>query len=384
MLTLIFTFLLVASLKMVQHYRSRERGIIHQLQKRQEYLSEVWRQCVHATFDHEESILEKSQEGKELHGTIKRMIQCKVGFVAQSRACVPCSQGTFALEQWVVCIPLLSCTEISDDVQIGDVQYTVGGWTFYTARWNNYDIIYALFKKFDDGKLVDFGAIERLMPHDKLLYLIGRCDHKESTQLLFAKNSAVLGHADELDFVLAQKTDCDYEFVRFRLAMDYVQILAHLHSNITETFVLCNSHSLSLLLSQFLITEDLRLVLGAYDNLPALNAGSKNLDAKVKCSQKELKGGFVAPEQKWPYQSSKVFNYAQQPGYTEKADIWKIPDVTRVLLNKKGDHQTILDLLEVIHRKCKNLAPSTRPTATQVLQEYQFVWKTLGFSKTVA
>ena len=368
---------------MVQYYQSRERGIIHQLQQRQEYLSEVWRQCFHATFDPEESISEDSQKGIELHGTIKKMIQCKVGFVAQSRACVPCSQGTFALEQWIVCIPLLSCTEIGDDVQIGDVLYTAGGWTFYAARWNNYDITYALLKKSDDSKLVDFGAIERLMPHDKLLYLIGRCDREESTQLLFARNSEILGHADELDSILVQKTGCDCEFIRFRLAMDYVETLVHLHSSKTETLVLCNSHSLSLLLSQFLITGDLRLVLGAYDNMPVLNTGYENLEAQVKCSQKELKGDFIAPEQKWPYQSSKVFNYAQQPGYTEKADIWKIPDVTQALLNKKGDYQNILDLLEVMHRKCKNLEPSSRPTAAQVLQEYQFVWKTLGFDKAI-
>ena len=378
-LTFIIAFLLVGSWKMAQNYRSRERRIIHQLQKRQEYLSEKWRKCFHATFDHEENILEK---GKELHSTGRMMIHCKVGFVVQNGVCVPCPQGTFALEQWIMCIPLILCLQISTNVQIGHVLYTVGGWTFYAARWNNYDITYALLSESDDSQLVDFGAIKRLMPRDNLLYLIGWCDREESTQqLLFASNSEILGHADELDSILAQRTDCDDEFIRFRMAMDYVRILASLHSNSTKTLVLCNSHSLSLLLSQLLITEDLRLVLGAYDNLPTLNAGSESLETKVKCSRSELKGDFVAPEQKWPYQSSKVFNYAQQPGYTEKADIWKIPDVTRVLLNKKGDYQNVLDLLEVVHRKCKILEPSRRPPVAQVLQEYLFVWKTLGFGK---
>ena len=382
MLILITACLLVASLKMVQYYRSRERGIIQQLQKRQEYLNEIWRQCFHATFDHKESIWEKSQKGRELHDTVKTTpIQCKVGFVAQSKKCVPCPPGTFALEHWIVCVPLLSCTEISDDIQIGTALYTVRGWTFYAARWNNYDIIYALLAKPDDSRVIDFGSVQRLMPHNNLLYLIGWCDREENTKLVFARNNEILGRADELDSILAQKTVCDNELVRFRMAMDYVQILAHLHSNITETLVLCNSHSPSLLLSQFLITEDLKLVLAAYDNLPVLNADSRSLEAKVKCSRKELKGDFVAPEQKWPYQSSKVFNYAQQPGYTEKADIWKIPDVTQVLMNKKGDYQNIIDLLEVVHRKCKNLEPSSRPTAAQVLHEYRFVWKTLGFGK---
>ena len=382
-LTIITVFLLVASLKVVQYYRSRERNIIHQLQKRQEYLSQIWHQCFHAKFDHEESILEpKSQEGKELHppGTINKRTQCKVGFIARSGVCVPCPQGTFALEQWITCISLLSCAEIVESVQIGTVLYTIRGWTFHAARWNSYDITYAQLITSGDSQSVSVSAIQRLMPYDNLLYLIGQCDLEESTQLLFARNLEVLGCADQLESILAQKTDCDHEFVRFRLAMDYVQTLVLLHSNKTETLVLCNSHSLSLLLSQFVITEDLRLVLAAYDNLPVLNASSNSLEAKaVKCSRNELKGDFVAPEQKWPYQSSKVFNYAQQAGYTEKADIWKIPDVTLGLLNKKGDYQNILDLLEILHRECKSLEPSSRPTAAQVLHKYQFIWKTLGF-----
>jgi glycoprotein-mannosyl O6-kinase len=384
MLTLIIAFLLVASLKMVRYYRSRELTIIQGLQKRQEYLSEISSQCFHETLNHEERILEplKSHEGKELQDTIKKTTQrCKVGFIARSGLCVPCPQGTFALEQWITCVSLLSCAEISDGVQIGTVLYTVGSWTFYAARWNNYDITYALLIKSDDSQLVNVSDIQKLMPCDNLLYLIGQCDREESAQRLFARNREILGCADELDSILAQKTNCDYEIIRFRLAMDYVQTLALLHSNKTETLVLCNSHSLSLLLSQFLITEDFRLVLAAYDNLPVLNASSKSSEAKVKCSQKELKGDFVAPEQKWPYQSSKVFNYVQQAGYTEKADIWKIPDVAQALLNKKGDYQNILDLLEVMHRKCKNLEPSSRPTAAQVLHKYQFIWKTLGFGK---
>ena len=365
---------------MVQ-YHSSEKNLLHQLQKRREHLSEIWTQCFHATLDHKENILENSQNEKELHHTIEKTIHCKVGFVAQKRQCVPCPQGTFALEQWVICTPLLSCTEMHVDVQIGNIMYTVGNWIFYAARWNNYDIIYAMLESRDDSKLIDSDTIQRLMPHDNLLYLIGRCDQEENIKLLIARNNEMLGRADKLYLILQHKPDCDNDMVRFRLAMDYVRILARLHSNKTETLVLCNSHSQSLLLSQFLITQDLRLIIGAFDNLPVLNKGIEGLEAKVKCSRRELKGDFVAPEQKWPYQSSKVFNHAQQPGYAEKSDIWKIPDVTRALLNKGSGYQNILDLLEVVHRKCKSLEPLSRPTATQVLQEYQFAWKTLIVGK---
>ena len=369
----IISVLLVIRLKLGQ-YRSRETALLHDLQLRQEHLRKIWGQCFRETFDHEESILERK---KEIQGTFKRLTRCKVGFVSQNQVCVPCPHGTFSLEQWITCTPLLTCTEMTNDVRIGSNLHTVGRWTLHSARWNNYDIMYSLLNS-GGSKLDEFDSVQSLMPHDNFLYAIGHCNGKQTTQVLFARSINVLGQADNLDMILAQKPGCDNAVVRFRLAMDYVQILAHLHGNKSRAFVLCNSHSLSHLLSQFLITSSLRLALGAYDNLPVLNASAEGVGGKVKCSQGELKGSFVAPEQEWPHQLSKVFDYAQQPGYTEKADVWKIPDVTQAFLGKSSGSRDILDLLEVMHRKCKSLEPSGRPTAAEMLQEYQFIWKTLG------
>ena len=297
---------------------------------------------------------------------------CKAGFIVQNGRCVRCPQGMFSFENWIVCIPFLSCGDLKHAVQVGNALYCVGRWDFYAARWNNYDILYA---SSNDGRFVDFETVQRLSPHENLLYPIGMCNQEGGrTTLLFAWNN-ILGCADELDTILAHNSGCDNEIVRFKLAIDYVRILVHLHSG-SHPSVLCNSHSLSLLLSQFLITDELKLVLGAFDNLPALKAGAE-YDNKIKCSESELTGNFIAPEQAWPYQSSKVFNPIQQPAYTEKTDIWKLPDVTEALLGSWSGAHNILDLLEVIHRNCKKLEPSSRPTAKQVLHEYLSVWKML-------
>lgn len=374
----VLIIIVVAVLLLVRriiHYHSEETDLVHQLQQRGVFLSKVWSKCFHATMDYKDKALEHS-DGKNQDDGIQKRKHCKVGFIPQNGACVACPQGTFALEQWAVCTPLLTCNELSHHgVQVGNPLYSVGNWRFRAARWNNYDVLYALLSA-DDSTAFDFEPVQRLLPHDNLLYPIGLCDREEKTELLFAWSNDVLGRADKLDLILACKTDCDNEIGRFKLAIDFIRILVHLHSNKTgngRPLVLCNSHSLPLLLSQFLITDDLRLVLGAFDNLPApKNTDEGSKEAKVKCSQRELKGSFVSPEQRWPYQSSKVFNPVQQPGYTEKSDIWKIPDITRALLSTGGEN--ILDLLEVTHRKCKNREPSGRPTAIQVLQEYQFVW----------
>ena len=391
----VFLFVIISLLYLTSvHYRSKEADLLHELQQRQEYLADIWSKCFHSNFSHKNEPSEKAvaDHGSRYHHRGRGIentaigIKCREGYVARNGVCVPCPLGKFALEQWVVCTSLLSCNEMNYGIQIGSTLYKVGSWVLHAARWNNYDIIYALLLSSDEGTTFDFKSIQRLILHDSLLYPVGVCSREDKNELLFAWSNGILGRADQLDSLLLRKAECDNEIVRFKLAMDYVRVLVHLHSsgaghNETQ-FVLCNSHSLSLLLSQFLIMDDMRLVLAALDNLPALNVGTTDHDqreAKIKCSQDELKGTFIAPEQQWPFKSSKVFNPTQQPGYNEKSDIWKIPDVTQALLSdSEGASQNIMDMLEVVHRKCKNLEPSLRPTAQQVLQEYQFVWKLLG------
>ena len=371
---------------MLVHYRSKETSIIHQLQEKQEYLRGVWSKCFHSNRDSCQSKLPKEtvvDENRLQHKHIEKT-DCKVGYVARNGMCMACPQGTFALEQWIVCVHLLTCNELQYGIQIGSALYQLGNWELYAARWNTYDVIYAVFLSSDDGAVVfDFESVKGLVPHDNLLYPIGMCDEDgDRPELLFAWRDDVLGRADKLDSILMRKTGCDNEIVRFKLAIDYVQILVHLHTGYIRSRshnIMCNSHSLSLLLSQFLVTADSTLILGAFDNLPMLKMDtSNNKGAKIVCSQRELKGSFVAPEQKWPYQSSKVFNPTQQPGYTEKTDIWKIPDIALALLGKGGEK--IKNFLAVMHRKCKNLEASKRPTALQVLREYQLVWNMLGLN----
>lgn len=364
------------------HCHIEEKFLIQQLQKKLGHLRDVWSKCFHSSMEYEGRLLQlveyaEADDRQDQNRDRKNTKNCKVGFIAQNGTCVRCPEGTFSFDHWIVCVPLLSCDDVNYAVQIGRVLYTVGCWDFYEGRWNDYDIIYA---SSDDGTVIDFERVLKLIPHKNLLYPIGMCYQEGGkTKLLFARNNDILGSANKLNSIMAHKNDCDNEIVRFRLALDYVEILVHLHSGSREAqFVLCNSHSLSLLLSQFFITDNLKLVLGAFDNLPVLKTSAEHdEEAKIKCSQRELRGTFIAPEQAWPHQSSKVFNPFQQPGYTERADVWKIPDVTRALLGRWSGTSKIMGLLEVMHRKCKSLEPSSRPTATQVLQEYLSVWKLL-------
>ena len=367
----------------VVHHLWEELNLIGQIQQKRDFVEGVWSLCFHSSYTRDFSRAANkeimSSYDNSYAGMGQKHSRCGIGYTWRQKECVPCPQGTFALEEWAVCVPILSCNEMSHAVQIGSSLYNVGSWKFHAARWNNYDIMYAAS---DYDVSFDFDSIQELIPHDSILYPIGMCKKEDGVpELLFASNSVILGSAHDLNSILSSKSSCDNAIVRFKLAIDYVQILARLHSkyrigDYEVHFVLCNSHSLSHLLSQLLVTADLKLILGALDNLPLIVKSDYDGEmGKIVCSQAELSGDFIAPEQSWPYQSSKVFNPSLQPGYNEKADIWKIPDVTKALLGNAGAN--VLDLLEVVHRKCKTTEPSSRPTAEQVLYEYQFVWKML-------
>ena len=317
----------------------------------------------------------------QTHKTLKI---CSPGFIWQHAKCVKCPRGTFGLPQWTVCESVLTCDDILHEVRISKLLYTLGNWHYYQAEWKGYEVVYGKIHNENVG--INSNAILALSPHPNLLYPIGFCE--EQRAIVFSidqwRGTHSVGSVSELNTILVQ-TGCDNWMVRFQLCLDYIRILYHLHTEPSGPYVFCNSHSLELILSQFLISADLQMLLVNYDNLPQVRIGTNNTTSPkslVKCSKSELKNDFVAPEQKWPLNKLKVFNSDEQPGYNEKTDVWKIPDVARVLLGadslKTTENEHIMDYLVAIHHKCKRINPDERPAISDVLKEYELVWKLLS------
>ena len=130
---------------------------------------------------------------------------------------------------------------------------------------------------------------------------------------------------------------------------------------------MCDSNGLAKTLSQFLITDDFHLVLGDLDALPKVTKNHKGL---IKCGHRQLFGIFVAPEQLWPY-TTKSFNDEEMPGYDEKTDIWKLPDVLYELLGDSRLSQRLKCRLFNKVRRCKAMLPQDRPTAKEMLSHFQ-------------
>ena len=323
----------------------------------------------------------RKQSPSQTHAPLK---VCSPGFLWQQGKCVQCPKGTFGLPQWTVCESLLTCDDVLHEVRTSKLLHTLGNWHYHQAEWKGYEVVYGKIRNEDVA--INSNAILALGSHPNLLYPIGFCE--EQRAIVFGidqwRGTHSVGSASELNTILAQ-TGCDNWMVRFQLCLDYIRVLYRLHSEPSGPYVLCNSHSLELILSQFLISADLRMLLVNYDNLPQVRAYSSNTTSPkslVKCSKSELKNDFVAPEQKWPLNKLKVFNSDEQPGYNEKTDVWKIPDIAKVLLGtdslKAAENEHIVGYLVAVHQKCKRINPEKRPAVGDVLKEYELVWKLLS------
>ena len=153
--------------------------------------------------------------------------------------------------------------------------------------------------------------------------------------------------------------------------MSYLDVVEKLHNRVPRSpRVLCDASRTEITLSQFLLTDDFRVVLNDVDELIA--AGN---DGKVRCNCNIIRGGseytgengetggcLVPPEQKQC--GTNIF-------YTEKIDIWKIPDITRAII---GDSEEAMDVWEELHRlhqECKNANPNLRPPIEYVVDKYK-------------
>ena len=296
---------------------------------------------------------------------------CPFGYLSRLGKCTKCAEETFSLSHWTSCTKFLTCEDFLTTVRPSALLWSTDRWNYFLGDWNSYHVIYTqTLSDSSAEELVEtsWETVENLSPHPNILYPIGACSTSHS--MVFGMRDSLFP-LTKLDFLL-DKAGCNNWMVRLRLAIDYVYILDYLHTHPSGPHILCNSHSLEMTLSQFAVSQPLTLILTNFDNLPIASGPST-----VVCSQEQLVGDFVAPEQKWPYSHLKMFNSEEQPGYDQASDIWKIPDITRYILGNSRESRKILHYLFIIHQKCKTLDHLQRPTARDVLKEYETVWNSL-------
>ncbi|CAB1424689.1 unnamed protein product [Pleuronectes platessa] len=272
------------------------------------------------------------------------------------------------------CTPWLQCSQIRAEVRKLKLIGQGAVKKVFLAEWRAQKV--ALSKLSSLDYLEDFLhglSMLQALQGPQVVQLVGFCleDHTLVTE------HQPLGSLLNLDAVFAQEQHQQHNTwqTRLRLATDYVSILHYLHSSPAGRRVMCDSNSLEKTLSQLLLTSDFHLVVNDLDALPEVDQSRGRL---VRCGHRELTGDFVAPEQLWPFANEgKPFSDELMPGYDEKTDIWKIPDVTWFLMGRVPGGDLVHFHLFQIHEECKKRDARLRPSAQDVLKVYRSVYSSM-------
>lgn len=227
-------------------------------------------------------------------------------------------------------------------------QAFLANWKGYKVVWNelHYHMIRDNVQEFQRG--ITMLRILKSKNHFITL-IIGVCKTVMITE--YHRFGAVINLNNILNSVFHQRHEFSVRY-RMQLCKDYVTILKYLHNgHHNRTYVVCDSESLKILLTQYLLTDDLHLVFNDGDAVQHID---KTESKSVICSSQEQFGN----------------TFIRNREYNEMNDIWKIPDVCEFFL---GEYYKVKELLADIHLKCKHRNPKKRPTASQVLEIYKEV-----------
>ncbi|XP_028848884.1 protein O-mannose kinase [Denticeps clupeoides] len=283
-----------------------------------------------------------------------------------------CPPRHFKLGNMKDCIPWLQCAEVRKDVRRLKLIGQGAVKKVYLSEWKGQKVaLSALVSETYRPDFLHGLSMLHSLQSVRVVQLVGACED----DYVLVTEYHPLGTPLSLDDALAMPRyhGSDTWQTRLHLVLDYVAFLSFLHNSPVGSRVMCDSNDLGKTLSQFLLTSDLRLVANDLDALPEVPRGGQG----VKCGPRELTGDFVAPEQLWPHGSGTPFTDELMPGYDEKTDVWKIPDVTRFLLGHVVGSDVIHFHLFQIHADCKRYDPRMRPTAREVLSVYRSVYDTM-------
>ncbi|XP_037339829.1 protein O-mannose kinase [Pungitius pungitius] len=287
---------------------------------------------------------------------------------------VGCEPRHFKMATMKNCIPWLQCSQINAEVRKLKLIGQGAVKKVHLAEWRGQKV--ALSQLSSPDYLEDFlhgVSMLQALQGPQVVQLVGFC-LENRTQVT---EHHPLGSLLNLESILAQEQHQQHNKwqMRLGLAIDYVSILHYLHDSPAGKRVMCDSSSLEKTLTQFLLTSDFHLVVNDLDALPEVDESRGLL---VKCGHRELTGDFVAPEQLWPFRSKgKPFSDNLMPGYDERTDIWKIPDVTWFLMGRVPGGDVVHFHLFQIHEECKKEDPKLRPSALDVLKVYQSVYSSM-------
>jgi len=284
--------------------------------------------------------------------------------------CKPrCPSGHFALPGMKECHPWLTCDDITiaedfvKGAQIGEGAVK----TVHFGRWRRFPVAVSVLKTSEYRPDFDHGIemLRMLQPSLQVVQFVGSCDDVYLTEYHHLGDGAQVERLFDRHMIISLLNNIS---TRFRMCLDFVRAIAYVHSH---SRVMCDSNGVLKMLSQFLITDDLRLILNDVDALPKVDHDSGE---GILCGHREIggEGDYIAPEQRWPFKDLD-FDERLQPKYDEKIDVWKIPETCELLMGDvEGSDHARFHLFDVA-KECKKEDPAERPSVGEVLSIYHAV-----------
>lgn len=235
----------------------------------------------------------------------------------------------------------LTCEDLSS-VKLGPLVGLGAVKAVYTAKWRNqtFALSYLNNQEYSNDFKLGLKMLQFYQHSPSFVQLKGFCVKSDIILTEYHENGNALVFLKKMDKLL-KPTD------RIKFCIDYAKILKTLH-NFNHVF--CDSNDLDKLLSQLLVTKELRLILNDVDALADAS------DGLIRCGSQPLFGEFIAPEQRHPTE-----------GYDYKTDLWKFASVCEFFISEIKFPDYILKRVQDIHSQCRNIDPNRRPSAEDLL-----------------
>lgn len=268
-----------------------------------------------------------------------------------------CSKSQFRLESMTHCHPYLTCSDFKNIKYIKLIGYGAVKWVFHALWEEKHQIAVSLLRNVE--LLEDFNeglnVLKLLNPSHYVNQLVGYCSELN----IIAAEYHPLNNANSLKYIL--NGDASSLISTIGLCINFVEILSYVHNSPSGCRVNCDSDSVTKILSQLLITDKLTLVLNDVDALPEIAC-----NVSVNCGKKLIS----RPYSLIPPEITDPLNDGYSRGYTDKSDVWKVPDVCNYIFSLSGLN-TIQYSLYSVHKRCKIENPSLRPTSKQLVLLYK-------------
>lgn len=292
-----------------------------------------------------------------------------------------CPTGMFRLPGMPSCESWLDCGRISAEVKIyrelqfGPIRQS------HLAKWGRHLVMYSVPA---DSYSVPPGSrgesiselqfLQELSGSKFVAQLIGYC---LATGVILTEYHRLVtaAHVNEVLTRAGRYSPVD----RLSLCVNFAEMLTLLHSH-SPPLVLCPA-SPHTLLSQMILTADHgdhRLLLWDTTALVALDKVS---NGSTVCSGWEEE--FVAPEQIQDKSDASGYTDTLDKIYNEAVDIWRAPTICSMFLGQVEGSKSVKNLLQPVHRKCRDRDPTVRPTARDLLRSYKEVLRDIWQHNTI-